>query len=100
MEDKTLETLLQERNTTVLNGIITLACERTGQELNDKEINNIIRDLVGNYPMVKLGTVKDALRKGGLGHFGITYKLTTQVISSWILKEVQSKGNTQSGITV
>lgn len=56
--------------------------ERTDCEI--KNIDNIYLDISEEFKHEKIIDVKEAIRQGCFGRFGISYKLTTQVVGYWI----------------
>lgn len=65
-----------------LKEFISLAVDRVESE--PKNIENTISDILNEFPKIKEPEFRKALRNGGLGKYGVTYKLTTQVICYWI----------------
>lgn len=78
--DKSEETIL---NSDLYQSII-LAFDRTGNAFDSTTALSMFHDLVNEFPKIKLEVVIEALRKGGLGHYGKTYKLSTQELCIWI----------------
>lgn len=66
-----------------------LAIERTDSELLN--INSTTKDVFSEYSHLKLKEINEAIRLGGLGKYGRTYKLTTQEVMMWIREYVKSK---------
>ena len=61
---------------------VVVAFERTGTDV--KNIENIVTDLMLEFSHVNTNDILQAIRNGGLGMYGKTYKLTTQEICIWI----------------
>jgi hypothetical protein len=63
------------------------------QRLNTElpNVNDTITDIVSEFPYLKLQDVINSIRKGSLGNFGRTYKLSTQEICVWIRKNTETK---------
>ena len=66
--------------------------ERTDCEI--KNIDNIVLDISEEFKSKKLVDVKEAIRQGAFGKFGITYKISTQVIGYWINQYLKEKYKT------
>ena len=71
---------------------LAIAMERTDCEI--KNINAIIQDIFSEFSDKKLIDIKEAIRQGSFGKYGITYKLTTQVICFWINQYLKEKYKT------
>ena len=57
-------------------------------------IDHTINDIMSEFSYVTIKQIREALRKGSLGHYGKTYKLSTQEVCVWIreyLKSTKSK---------
>ncbi len=57
-------------------------------------IDLTIRDIIDEFKYLKIQQFREALRKGSLGNYGRTYKLSTQEVCVWIrsyLKDNKSK---------
>lgn len=63
------------------------AFERTGT--TPRNIDAMINDVIEEFPNLNEETIKQALRNGGLGKYGQTYKLTTQAVCIWIRKYIE-----------
>jgi len=68
---------------------LLVAAQRTGTELNS--FDEIIIDVYSEFPKLKDSELKQALRNGGLGMYGKTYKLTAQDVCIWIRKYLEEK---------
>jgi len=68
--------------------LIPIALDRTGCELSGSLQLKMAEDICKEFPKVKIDVIKSAMRKGGLGYFGSTYKLTTQEVCIWIREEI------------
>ena len=66
--------------------------ERTDCEI--KNIDNLVLDISEEFKNKKLVDVKEAIRQGAFGKFGITYKISTQVIGYWINQYLKEKYKT------
>ena len=88
---KNLPTQLKT-NTQICNAAIIIAMERT--TCFDLPIEKVSEDVLKAFPDVSIEIIIDAMRRGGLGDFGRTYRLNTQEICIWIkevLKEIEQK---------
>lgn len=61
---------------------LALAFERTGTEPNNLDL--MIRDITTEFNNLTVEHLTQAIRNGGLGKYGRTYKLTTQEVCVWI----------------
>lgn len=68
---------------------LIMAIERT--DLNLTSIDNSANDIFTEFQRTSLSKIREAIRKGSLGEYGSTYKLTTQEICIWIRKYLKSK---------
>jgi hypothetical protein len=74
---------------------VSLAFERTGT--NPFNIESMVNDIQSEFPHLNESSLKQAIRNGSLGHYGKTYKLTTQEICIWI-REYLKENKKQSPI--
>ncbi len=75
-----------------LQTALILAFERTRSEPFD--VTGLIQDVLSEFPNLNSDEMITALRRGGLGMYGRTFKLSTQEVCFWIrqhLKEKQTK---------
>lgn len=75
--------------TNSLSQSVALAFERTGTA--PINIDYMIKDILSEFPRASDETLTMAIRKGSLGAYGRTYKLTTQEICIWIREYIKSK---------
>lgn len=68
---------------------LAIAMDRTDCEI--KHIDIVIKDIFDEFANKKLIDIKEAIRQGSFGKYGITYKLTTQVICFWINQYLKEK---------
>ncbi len=68
---------------------LALAMERVGMELSN--INSTIFDIETEFSFLSLEKIQYAIRCGGLGKYGRTYKMTTQEVCYWIREYIKSK---------
>lgn len=68
---------------------IGVAFERTGTE--PYNIENMVKDIEIEFPNLSEEDFRDAIRNGGLGKYGKTYKLTTQEVCVWIREYLKEK---------
>lgn len=71
---------------------LAVAMERTDCEI--KNIDNVVFDVSEEFKNKKLVDVKEAIRQGAFGKFGITYKISTQVVGYWINQYLKEKYKT------
>lgn len=69
---------------------IIIAFERTNTE--PYNIDNMVCDLLSEFKHLSVKDFTTALRNGGLGMYGRTYRLSTQEVCYW-LREYQKKKN-------
>ena len=55
-----------------------------------KNIDSTTNDLFNEFSYVTIKQIREALRKGSLGHYGKTYKLSTQEVCVWIREYLKS----------
>lgn len=70
---------------------IELAQERTGYVLQNPD--SAIQDILNEFKYLKEIDIKNAFRNGGLGRYGVTYKLTIQVLCHWIREYEKEKNS-------
>lgn len=75
---------------------LILALERTNTIAFD--LSNMILDIQTEFSRVSEQDIQKAIRKGALGEYGITYKLSTQVVCVWIRKYLENKNKRNLGI--
>jgi hypothetical protein len=68
---------------------LVLVMQRLNMEL--PSVNETITDIASEFPYLKLQDIINSLRKGSLGNYGRTYKLSTQEICVWIRKNTETK---------
>lgn len=61
---------------------LAVAVERTDCEI--KNIDNLVLDILEEFKKENIIDIREAIRQGGFGKFGISYKITTQVVGYWI----------------
>ena len=86
---KTLEA--QERNIK-LKTQLSLAMQKTDCEI--KNIDWLISDIVSEFGNKKTIDILEAIKQGSIGKFGISFKLTTQVVGYWINQYLKEKYKT------
>lgn len=77
----------QKHNKELLQVALSFAFERTGTE--PYNLDGIADDVITEFPNISENGIKSALRNGGLGKYGRTYKLTTQEVCIWIRKYLE-----------
>jgi hypothetical protein len=75
---------------------LIIALERTNT--NPFDLTNMISDIQSEFSRISIEDIQKAIRKGGLGEYGITYKLSTQVVCFWIREYLKNKNNRTLGI--
>ena len=84
-QQQKLENSLEESNTLdLIKASIALAFNRTGTEFNKDLANNIYFDVIEAFPEITTKQFVNALKNGGLGFYGKTYKLTSQEVCIWV----------------
>lgn len=78
------------------NASLVLAFSRTGTEFDKELSQNILMDVMNAFASHKLEAHEfaEALKRGGLGMYGKTYKMTVQEVCIWVsnyLKETRPK---------
>lgn len=79
---------LVTRDTKLSNSIL-VAFERTGT--TPFNIDNMVTDIESEFKYLPTDELIKAIRNGGLGAYGITYKLTTQSICFWIREYIKAE---------
>ncbi len=72
-----------------LQSSIVLAFERTGLTANEPQAQLILNDLKTEFKDVDIEIVVEALRKGGLGYFGKTFKFSSQDACIWVREQLK-----------
>jgi len=81
----------------MLKSAIAVSFERTGTEPYD--ISNLSIDVYNEFKDINPEWVIEGIRRGSLGHYGKTFKLTTQEICIWVRNYLaESPGKTKSEI--
>ena len=70
---------------------IVIAFERTGTE--PFNIQPMIRDIEREFHYLTTEDKMKAIRNGGVGKYGRTYKLTTQEVCVWIREYIKEKND-------
>ena len=77
---------LQESNIQIyektLKISIALAFERTNTE--PFNVDNMIKDVLSEFKDKDLNIITDAIKRGSLGYYGRTYRMSTQEVCLWI----------------
>lgn len=66
------------------------------EERCDLQIKNILKtttDILNEFPKLNENQFRKALRNGGLGKYGRSYKLSTQEVCFWIREYVKENKN-------
>lgn len=83
-----------ERKTEIVNDVkksIVLAFERTNSEPFD--IDGMCEDVVGFFPELGEKDFAEAIKRGALGYYGKTYKMSAQEVCIWIKKYKDEKSD-------
>ena len=83
-QQQNLENNSEDYKMNVSRTSLTLAFSRTGSEFDKNLANSIYFDVVEAFPDITLDEFTQALKNGGLGMYGKTYKLTSQEVCIWI----------------
>lgn len=68
---------------------LALAMERLDMDLKDIDATSF--DIQNEFPNTKLTDIRCALKKGALGAYGRTFKLSTQEVCFWIREYKKSR---------
>lgn len=68
---------------------LLVAFERTMTE--PYNIDNMVKDIMSEFPRLKDNELTLAIRNGSLGKYGKTYKLSTQEVCIWIREFLKEK---------
>jgi len=82
---------LQERESKIKDSVL-LSFERIG--FTPFDTKNLVKDVNEEFSRVSIDNIQTAIRNGGLGKYGYTNKITTQIVCIWIrefLKEDSKK---------
>lgn len=66
------------------------------EERCDLQIKNILKtttDILNEFPKLTENQFKKALRNGGLGKYGRSYKISTQEVCFWIREYIKENKN-------
>jgi hypothetical protein len=66
-----------------------LAMQKTDCEI--KNIDWLISDMISEFGNNKAFDILEAIKKGSIGKYGISFKLTTQVVGYWITQYLKDK---------
>lgn len=83
-QQQNLENNSQDYDLQIIKTSLTLAFSRTGCEFDEQLARNIFNDVVEAFPTITIDEFTKALKNGGLGMYGKTYKLTSQEVCIWI----------------
>lgn len=87
-----LKTLEAQARDTKLKTQLALAMQKTDCEI--KNIDWLISDIVSEFGNKKTIDILEAIKQGSIGKFGISFKLTTQVVGYWINQYLKEKYKT------
>ena len=81
---------------TQLLSLLKLAEDRV--ELQFKDIDLTVNDILIEFKNLSIDELKKALRNGGLGKYGRTFKLSTQEVCFWIRQYLELKNKNRLNI--
>ena len=87
-----LKTLEAQERDTKLKTQLALAMQKTDCEI--KNIDWLISDIISEFGNKKTIDILEAIKQGSIGKFGISFKLTTQVVGYWINQYLKEKYKT------
>lgn len=87
--NKSLQQLNRQECEDDIKQSLVIVMERLKMDFDS--IDETINDLLDEFKHVTIKDIREALRGGGLGKYGRTYKLSTQEISIWIREYLKSK---------
>jgi len=61
--------------------------ERTQSDLPN--IDGAIEDVINEFPNIEFYRIKQAIKNGSLGHYGRTYRMSTQEVCIWIKEYIK-----------
>lgn len=79
---KSEETILTFKKQDILTQSVSIAVERTGSTAFNPK--NLIKDVLDEFKDVNINLITEAIKKGSLGAYGRTYKMSTQEVCIWI----------------
>lgn len=68
---------------------LAIAIQRLDMQFND--IDKTSKDIYEEFQNSSLDTIRESIRKGSLGYYGRTFKLSTQEVCIWINQNIVSK---------
>jgi len=74
-----------------IKNAVLISFERT--QTNPFGIDTMVEDLLSEFPRLKDEDLIQAIRSGGLGKYGRTYKLCTQEVCIWIREFLKEKNH-------
>jgi hypothetical protein len=83
-QQQNLENNSEDYKMNVIRTSLTLAFNRTGTEFDKELANSMYFDIADAFPNLTLDEFTKALKNGGLGVYGKTYKLTIQEVCIWV----------------
>jgi hypothetical protein len=81
--------LENQTRTSNIKASLVLAYERA--DFEPKNIDQTTKDISGEFYFLEDEEIQKALRNGGLGMYGIPYKLSTLVFCAWIREYLRIK---------
>lgn len=91
-QDKSKNSIQESDNKKLLIASLLMAYKRTGFEpRSEDELNVIMQDVETEFKgKMKLSDVISSVKKGALGYYGHTYKMTSQTVCTWIREGYKS----------
>ena len=63
---------------------MALSFDRLNLPIDELVLENIVKDISSEYKNLTIEQMQKALRNGSFGHYGRTYRISTQEVSIWI----------------
>lgn len=77
-----LENNTQTSRIELLKMSVAIAIERTRTPIFD--IEKLVDDLTAEFPRLPIADLTQAIKNGGLGKYGRTYRFSTQEVCIWV----------------
>lgn len=78
------------KKTEVIKLSMALAIERTNTPAFN--VDNLVGDVLDEFKGVSVNIITEAIKKGSLGSYGKTYKLSTQEVCIWVREHIKIHG--------
>ena len=73
-----------------IRSTIPMVAIRLNTEIDNSYLNKMAEDIVSEFQDVETKVIITALKKGGTGHYGRTFKLSIQEVCYWIREELKN----------